>query len=239
MHSDEAAGEVIKRLDPSVFMPPRSAQAEPPAMVVVADDRERPSGIPDLLARMQDVRVSTRRLKTGDYLVSGSVLIERKTVTDVAASIIDTRLFRQANHLARSDAHPLFLIEGTGADFRGTKMTRESIQGALITLTLIFDVPVLRSRDPQESARIIAYAACQVAHVGRNAWNAKGRRPKSRDGRRLRLLQGLPGIGPERANVLLAKFGTVENCFRANAEALCGVPGIGPKTALEIRRLLE
>ena len=45
------------------------------------------------------------------------------------------------------------------------------------------------------------------------------------------ILQGLPGIGPEKAKRLLETFGSVNAVFQADADALQGVSGIGEKTA--------
>jgi len=55
----------------------------------------------------------------------------------------------------------------------------------------------------------------------------------------LRLLQGLPGIGPSRAAGLLERFERVEAVMTADAESLQTVEGIGPKTAASIRWVLK
>jgi ERCC4-type nuclease len=54
----------------------------------------------------------------------------------------------------------------------------------------------------------------------------------------LYVLQGLPGIGPERAERLLTQFGGVEAVMVASRRELQSVPGIGEKTAEAIRWLL-
>ena len=53
-----------------------------------------------------DVRMG--RLATGDYLIDDEVLVERKTVADFAASLVDGRLFPQAARLAQSHYRALF-----------------------------------------------------------------------------------------------------------------------------------
>jgi DNA excision repair protein ERCC-4 len=63
----------------------------------------------------------------------------------------------------------------------------------------------------------------------------KGGRPRGKARVRSRILQGLPGVGPERARRLLDRFGTVGAVIAAPAEALVSVPGIGPGTAEAIR----
>ncbi len=94
---------------------------------------------------------------------------------------------------------------------------------------------MLRSRDAAETARLMVYTAEQLR---RRAWGAvvrPGYRPKGRQKRRLFVLQGLPGVGPERAERLLAAFGSVEAVMAADAEDLAAVEGIGEKTAARIR----
>ena len=62
---------------------------------LAADDRE-PESVVSALRSLRRVQVSLRRLKLGDYVVDGRLLIERKTLPDFALSIVQGRLFRQA-----------------------------------------------------------------------------------------------------------------------------------------------
>jgi ERCC4-type nuclease len=54
---------------------------------------------------------------------------------------------------------------------------------------------------------------------------AKAKRKKSRQ---LRILQSLPGVGPDRAKRLLEHFGTVRACFGASTEEIMEVEGMFP-----------
>jgi len=205
---------------------------------VVVDDREQPSGVIEHLMLHETIRVTVRRLKLGDYLVDNRVLIERKTVSDLSISIIDGRLFRQACFLAESAYRPLMLIEGhvTGEYVSG--VSREAIQGAIITLAIFLDIPCLRSFDVKESANLIYYAGAQMQrNISRGVYR-RGYRPKRRRNRQFFILQGLPGIGPARAEQLLETFGSIENVFRADVDVLSHVVGIGRKTAEAIRDLI-
>ena len=73
---------------------------------IVADDRERPSGVVEELKKHLDVSVSVERLATGDYCVDGTVLFERKSATDFARSLIEGRLFGQASRMTQTDFRP-------------------------------------------------------------------------------------------------------------------------------------
>jgi ERCC4-type nuclease len=88
---------------------------------------------------------------------------------------------------------------------------------------------------PEETARLIVYAACQVQSLGKAGYARPGYRPKTKKGRQLHILQGLPGVGPDRALRLLEKFGSVEAVMRAGLEDLMAIEGIGAKTADRIR----
>jgi ERCC4-type nuclease len=202
---------------------------------VVVDDRESGSGVLQALRDLEDVTVSVQRLPLGDYLVDGRILFERKTLPDLAESIKDGRLFRQACRLAASSKKTVILLEGTSADMATSGMSREAIQGALITLSVILGIPLLRSLSPEESARLMLYAARQIQTVVSGAIPRKGARPKGKRGLQLHILQGLPGIGPARARRLLARFGSIENVLRAQPDDLSAVQGIGPATARRIR----
>jgi len=60
---------------------------------IVADDRERPSGMVAELEKAGQAIVKIERLSVGDYCVDGAVLIERKTALDFAQSLMEGRLF--------------------------------------------------------------------------------------------------------------------------------------------------
>ena len=63
---------------------------------VVVDDRESSSGVLRALREIADVKVTVQRLPRGDCLIDGRILFERKTLPDLAESIKDGRLFKQA-----------------------------------------------------------------------------------------------------------------------------------------------
>jgi DNA excision repair protein ERCC-4 len=209
---------------------------------VVVDDRERSSGVLTELEKLEGVTIKIEHLTVGDYCIDGAVLFERKTAADFAQSLIDGRLFGQAKRMATSSLRPAYIIEGTGAEWSVLGVSRESLQGALVTLMLIFDLPVFRSADPAESARLILYTGSQLIrlrdpeHI--SSWPAKTR-PKRKRTQQLRILQSLPGIGPDRAKRLLERFGTVRACFDASMDELRKVEGIGPKIAAAIDAVIS
>ena len=206
---------------------------------IIADDRERESGIPQLLSECEHVDLDIRRLRTGDYLLEPQILVERKTLSDFAASIVDTRLFKQAKRMANGSYRPLFIVEGGVSDLREVGLSREALQGALISLSLVFNIPVLRSLNSEESSRLLVYIANQSNRMGGNHRSNRRLSGKSLQSKKLKVLQNLPGIGPGKAKSLLQEFESVENCLTASADDLARVPRIGPKTAKAIRQVVS
>src|SRR5438876_2051999 len=127
---------------------------------ILADDRERTAPVVEVLRAMKGVEVICQRLKIGDYQIN-EWLFERKTLLDFAASIKDGRLFSQANRLVSTGPSVAFILEGKASDLAQSKMRREALQGALISLSLIYQIPLLRSLDPGETAHLLLYAGQQ------------------------------------------------------------------------------
>ena len=109
------------------------------------------------------------------------------------------------------------------------------MQGALITVSLILGTPVLRSKDPSETARLMVYIGRQIDSLARGSLHRHGYRPKGKRRTQLFILQGLPGVGPERAGRLLDRFGSVEAAISASSCELLSVDGIGEYLANKIR----
>jgi DNA excision repair protein ERCC-4 len=205
-------------------------------IAIIADDREPQNGVLKYLTERPDVDVAINRLFIGDYLADNRLLFERKTIHDFAISIIEGRLFKQAARLSGARHRGVLILEGTGNDLARTGVRREALQGALITVSLIFGIPVLRSLEPLETANLMVYAARQIQSIALGACQKRGGyRPKTKQGRQKYILQGLPGIGPERARRLIERFSSVERVMAASVEDLQSVDGIGKDIAEKIK----
>ncbi len=204
-------------------------------MNVVIDHRE-----PELFRSLfsEEDRISVGQLGCGDFWVDDQWVFERKTIQDLSISLVDGRLFKQALALMKTDAHPVYILEGRSTDAERSGVGRESIQGALVTLGVFFGLPVLRSLDPEETVRVMRYTVGQGVRFAQGGVQRFGYRPKGRRARRLYVLQGLPGIGKKRAAALMDHFGCIEAVMRANEDELAEVDGIGHPTAQAIRSLV-
>ena len=202
---------------------------------IIADDRENKSEVIESLMGIENVKVSIYRLSIGDYQVDNRLIVERKTLKDFVVSIIDGRLFKQMLCLANSKSEGVLILEGTVSDMVEIGMTREAMQGALITVSLILGIPILRSKDPSETAKLMVYIGRQRESMAMGGVQRHGYRPKNKQKRQLFILQGLPGVGPERAERLLAKFGSVEAAISASSSELQSINSFGKSVADKIR----
>ncbi len=200
---------------------------------IIADDRE-PDSVINQLNAYDNIKLIKQRLAIGDYEIDGRLLVERKTLQDLVASIKDGRLFKQAYRLANSSLQTLIILEGTTKNLKSS-MRREAIQGALITVSIYFAIPLLRSMHPQETAQLMLYAAQQGQVITNSTLQRKGKRPKGKRKTQLHILQGLPNIGSERANALLDQFGSVEAVLTATINELQKIDSIGSGIAKKIR----
>jgi DNA excision repair protein ERCC-4 len=205
---------------------------------IVMDDREPCELMLPLLEKCARFRVEVQRLPTGDYFVNDALLVERKTLPDLMQSIIEGRLFQQALRLVAAKHPAALILEGGTRDLQHTGMRWEAIQGALITIALFMGLPVLRSRSPEETVQTLVYAARQQTALDTSTLARHSRRPKRKAALQSYILQGLPGVGPKRAQQLLARFGSVEAVVAASVESLAEVEGLGPDTIRKIRSAL-
>ena len=207
---------------------------------IIADDRECAAGVIEALDAMEDVELSIERLSLGDFVVEDGLLVERKTVLDLGLSILDGRLFRQAGRLTRAAAmRPCLIVEGAVEDFDRTAVSRLALQGALITATLLYGLPVLYSNDQRETARLLRIAARQLRR--REARGPERFGSKTGSDRRLRMLmlEAVPDIGPVRASALVDSFGNIEAIATACVRDLATTAGIGPVIADRLKRIVS
>jgi ERCC4-type nuclease len=204
-------------------------------MQISIDYREQASGIIDLL-KHADIRILVQRLQCGDYLINNSTCVERKTARDFIISIIDGRLFDQIARLKKTDINALLLIEGDPFA-TNIKIDKNAVQGALISITALWNVPIVFSSSPVETTAILLT-------IGRQWENArkiplrKRRKFRKKTSKRLFFLQGLPGIGPAKAERLLRRFGSVIKILTAGEDDLRQVKGIGKSIVSEIKAML-
>ncbi|MBA1343555.1 MAG: 3'-flap repair endonuclease Xpf [ANME-2 cluster archaeon] len=208
-------------------------------LVAYIDHREIRSGVSQIIEDA-GVEVVMRTLEIGDYLLSDRVCVERKTTSDFISSLISGRreLFGQISDLARTFDKPVLIIEG--GDLYGQRQIHpNAVRGALTAIAIDFGVPILMSKDAEDTALMLAAIARReqqdhgrkvVMHGKRSAMML----PQQQE----YVVSAMPEIGPVVAKNLLKHFGTVAAVMNASREELMAVELVGPKTADRIREVV-
>ncbi|OQA31311.1 MAG: excinuclease ABC subunit C [archaeon ADurb.Bin336] len=173
--------------------------------------------------------------------MSKDVCVERKTIEDFLNSMIDGRLFNQLNNLRQNYTKPLVIIEGNQTElFTLRNIHKNSILGALTSITLDFQVPILNSTDSKETAQILYVIAKREQKTNNKEVRLRvGRKGLTLSEQQRFIIEGLPLVGPNLAKSLLEKFGSIKNIVNANEKELQEVENLGKKKARLIQKVLR
>jgi ERCC4-type nuclease len=212
---------------------------------VVIDSRED-SKHPEfrtMLAR-EGLRVAVRELPVGDFLIVAppgrrSILVERKTVDDLANSIRDNRIWDQSRLLLeaaeRDDHLALIVVEGDLGKLEKYREWRiHAVLRVLDTIILDMGIPVLFTPSKEATITWIAAKAKSLGKQGekRVIRLRVEKKPMSLNERILYVAES--AAGPILARKLLAKFKTLRALANASVYELMSVEGVGETRAHEI-----
>lgn len=184
------------------------------AVAIILDSRE-PKNIQDL--QFGGIPVAIAMLPSSDAMIACDdgtmILVERKTLSDLLGSIKDGRVFIQVAEMSTVTRWVYLVVtdpvtygaQGAVVTSRGeTGWSFNSVWGALITLQELGAFVVFCSGDQDYEACILRLAnrPRDLEHVLEPA-----KQPYILSAQE-QVLAALPGIGPDRARVLLTQFGT-------------------------------
>lgn len=206
-------------------------------VAVLADHREKDNKTVKELIDM-GISVRTGQLESADYLVSGRVGVELKKVPDFVASIIDGRMLEQVRGLKQNFDKTVLIIEGEEDIYAVRKVHANAIRGMLASIVLDFNVPVLYTKNPRDTAGLLAVMAKREQDKERD-FSYHERKPHSLKEQQEFLVSALPGIGVQTARNLLNYFGSVKSLVNASREELIALEGVGEKTSERLIKLFE
>ncbi|OIO65311.1 hypothetical protein AUJ68_03505 [Candidatus Woesearchaeota archaeon CG1_02_57_44] len=213
-------------------------QPKPDQVVIYADLREKPSRIVKELAELNAL-IKLKNLPVGDYILSDRVAIEVKTVRDFVDSLIDGRMLEQAKNLRYAYRRPLIIIEGTEDLYAQRSVDPKAIRGMIAALTIGWGIPLLTTRDAQDSASLIQIIAAREQQESGSNFSPHAGKPTSLQEQQEYIVSSLPGIGAGIAPKLLVEFGSVRKIMSASEHELQLAKLVGPKKAQEITRVLD
>ena len=202
---------------------------------IVIDDRERKSGIPELIKKI-GINVEIKTLQVGDYIVSPETVVERKSIQD--SSIFDGRLFDQCNRLKENFQFPIIILEGNVDEIEDITENPLVFYGAMSTIVIDFKIPIIPTPNASDTAKLLV-AMCSRKESTNGHYLKKIKKSTDIEKQQLSVLSSLPGVGEKTAIRMLEKFGTPLQVFGASVTDLSKVSGLGNERAKKIKKMLN
>ena len=200
-------------------------------LTIIADNREKSSNIPAMLSN-EDIDLKMEQLSVGDYMIGDEIIIERKTNIDFVQSIINGHLFSQCSRLRKTEKLPLIIVEGNPYNTIHN-IKPEAIKGALLSVSLSWQIPIIRSSGKEDTVRLMIMVAKQQINPP-TFIRRTGKKPKKIQRQQHYLVESMPGVGSELSQRLLEHFGTIAKIVTANIRSLQKVDGIGKMKAVKL-----
>ncbi len=191
-----------------------------------------------LLSETKEIEAVRKQLDVGDIIISDRVGIERKEVKDFLQSIIDKRLFRQIVALKDTFEQPLIILEGKNL-YGIRNIHPNAIRGALASIACDFGIPVIPTRDLEETKDMVI-ALAKREHDDKKEISLRGtRRSKTEKEVQEYIISGFPDINIKLSRRILEKFGTIKKFVNAKEEKLEKIEGIGKEKARKIKDIAD
>ncbi len=204
---------------------------------IIVDERERKSGIPELLKSV-GMNLEMKTLPIGDYIVAPETIIERKSIRDLMASVFDGRLFDQCSRLKEHFENPIVLMEGNVDEIEEITENPLIFYGAISTVVLDFKIPIIPTPSAAHTAKLLV-SMCSRKESHKGPYLKKIKKSSDLERQQLSSLCSLPGIGEKFAVRMLEKFGTPLKVFTATTADLAKVEGLGEARAKKIKTVLD
>ncbi len=195
----------------------------------MADYRERHSKLTVLLENM-GVTLAYSNLTVADYLVSNSVAIERKTPSDLVASILDGRFTDQVSRLLDAYGRGILLVTG-GVTAALDRSPNPGLVYSRLAWCALRGASLLVLESDEAAAALMIW----LVREAKDNWTGYDpmikRKPRNRSTEQQvhDLLTTIPGIGPKRAKKLMEAFPSLREVFEAPTAKLSSL--LGPSAA--------
>jgi DNA excision repair protein ERCC-4 len=204
---------------------------------IVVDEREKKSGIPDLL-RAIGINLEIKTLPIGDYIVAPETIVERKSISDLISSVFDGRLFDQCSRLKDHFAHPVILMEGNVDEIEQIVENPLVFYGAISSIAIDFKIPIVPTPSAAHTAKLLV-SMCSRKEVSKGPFLKKIRKSDDLTRQQLSVLCSLPGVGEKLATRMLERFGSPARTLNASFGELSKVEGLGEARAKKIKQMLD
>jgi ERCC4-related helicase len=206
---------------------------------IYVDNREKGN---DIAKRLLDLGaiVKLKNLETADYIISSRTGIEYKKIEDFINSLIDGRLLSQIKNLVNNFERPLLIVEGEQNIFGVRNIHPNAIRGMIASITVDFRVPIIFTKDPNDTSETILSIAKREQELQKNNFQIHlSKKPISKKEQKEYIISSIPQIGENIAKELLENFGSIKNIINSNIEELQKINKVGPSLAKKIKEIID
>ncbi len=198
-------------------------------MKILIDNREPPEVISKIKTYFVNDTIEVVSLTCGDVWID-DIIIERKTVNDLLASIADGRLLNQASEMRGLSEWCYVIIESPliwyNQKMVGTDWHFRSVQGALLQVQEL-GVCIAYCDDSNDFPKAVEWLLKRDRNKIVNLPPRKFGLPQTVGEK---IISAIPGIGHDRASKLLMEFGDIMSVLECLTDDKCALPkSIGPK----------
>lgn len=219
---------------------------------MILDTREH-----DLITLLADATPEVKQLPVGDIWI-GDLIIERKSVKDLEASILDGRYREQRGrilaHCQENAVKPLYIIEGGLSSHTG-RLTTSAIMKFINRLVFHYNMPVVQTGSLKETADLLR-AIVEQQQEKPESLRMKTDLVKVADGLHVQKkvnaqdprqfsiasLSQCPGVSVKMAEALVTTFGSLKGVMEAPVKDIenvkVGTRKVGPVVSKRLKELL-
>lgn len=219
---------------------------------MILDTREH-----DLITLLADANPEVKQLPVGDIWI-GDLIIERKSVKDLEASILDGRYREQRGrilaHCQENAVKPLYIIEGGLSSHTG-RLTTSAIMKFINRLVFHYNMPVVQTGGLKETADLLR-AIVEQQQEKPESLRMKTDLVKVADGLHVQKkvnaqdprqfsiasLSQCPGVSVKMAEALVTTFGSLKGVMEAPVKDIenvkVGTRKVGPVVSKRLHELL-
>lgn len=208
---------------------------------VIVDLREFRSELPSLIHR-RGISVQPVTIEVGDYILTPEICVERKSLNDLIGSLNNGRLYNQAQAMCRYYKRPVLLIEFNqnqpfclqGKHLPSSENTSQNFVSKLILLTMHFPrLRLLWCQSPYATAEIFDIlkhgkeepTVSEAQAVTEKELQDSGKSSDKYNPAPQDFLLHMPGVSLKNYTLLMRKFTSLADMFKASQEELSSVMG--------------
>ena len=210
-------------------------------LTIIIDTREA-SASPKIAKGLIELgaAVKTQMLSKGDYIISDTCAIERKTVHDFVYTLTRRYLFEQLYLLKDAYANPMILLEGyLPIIYKFSRINPTSVWGAMFALAKN-GIAMIHTTSYKETIDFLYTAAKQEQLVEKRPLAVHmAKKLETLPDAQIYFIASLPNIGREKASSILKSYETPLDALKNVDGWQKNVYGLGPVISEKAKQVLN